>query len=165
MLPSCSAASRDCFLSLPLGIAGFEVGSDSPCISAGPFRVGVSIQQLMFVECLAAMKSHILRCIDYKAVRDCSSSRLTYLLEVGPNLDIGSNMPKLWGRNSAHNSDLDVSLMAQSHLCKYQTGIQTNNFEYRESLDPEPSIVPNCPKHYKWVSPISNYKIPAVKWF
>lgn len=76
------------------------------------------------------MKSHILRCIDYKAMRDHCSSRLAYLLEVGPNLDVGSNIPKLWGRRSARNSDLDVSLMAQSHLCKHQTGIQTNNFEY-----------------------------------
>lgn len=102
----------------------------------------------MFVECLADLISHILRCIDYKAQRDHCSSRLTYLLEVGPNLDPGSIVPKLWG-SSVLNSDLDASLMAQSHLCKHQTGIQISDFEYRERLDPELSLVPNCPSHYK----------------
>jgi len=102
----------------------------------------------MFAECLADMKSHILRCIDSKAERDQCSSRLNYLLEVGPNLDIGSNLPKPWGR-SILDSELDVSPMAQSHLCKHQIGIQTNNFEYREILDPEMSLVPKCPNHYK----------------
>lgn len=80
----------------------------------------------MFVEPLADTKSHILRCRDYKAKRDHCSSRLTYLLEVGPNLDIGSNTSKLWGSSSL-NWDLDVSLMAQSHLCKHQT-------EYKQTI-------------------------------
>lgn len=51
----------------------------------------------MFVEPLADTKSRILRCVDYKAKRDHCSSRLIYLLEMGPNLDIGSNISKLRG--------------------------------------------------------------------